>query len=223
MIDREGTLLKEPVGPATGRTCGAVASFQSHREAVKRAVQRLLPNALTVLRLLLAPVIAWLLLQRHDALALSLFLFAAVSDLVDGMLARRWQQRSRFGAVVDPLADKVTGVLVVAVLTLQASLPLGFAVAVAVRDLVIVGGALAYRVAFGRVEMAPSAISKLNTALLFVLLLGILCTRAGLAPAGAWLQILQWATLATLVASGLHYVVVWGLRAARARAARGGV
>jgi cardiolipin synthase len=200
-----------------------VASIESHSEPVNRAVQRLLPNTLTVLRLLLAPVIAWLLLQRQDLLALSLFVFAAVSDLVDGMLARRWHQRSRFGAVVDPLADKVTGVLVVAVFTLQGSLSLGFAAAVVVRDLVIVGGALAYRAVFGRVEMAPSAISKLNTALLFVLLLGILSTRAGLAPAGAWLQALQWATLATIVASGLHYVVVWGRRAARARAGRGGV
>lgn len=191
-------------------------------DAVTPAVQRLLPNALTVLRLLLAPVIAWLLWQRHDALALPLFLFAAVSDLVDGMLARRWQQHSRFGAVADPLADKTTGVLVVVVLALQDSLPLWFAAAVLVRDLVIVGGALAYRAVFGRVEMAPSAISKLNTALLFVLLLGLLCTRAGLAPAGAWLQALLWATLATIVASGLHYVVVWGRHAARARSARRG-
>jgi cardiolipin synthase len=186
---------------------------------VKHAVQRLLPNALTVLRLLLAPVIAWLLWRRHDALALPLFLFAALSDFFDGMLARRWQQRSRFGAVVDPLADKATGVLVVVVLTLQGSLPLWFAAAVVVRDVVILGGALAYHARFGRVEMAPSAISKLNTALLFLLLLGVLCARAGLVPGGWWLQVLLFATLATVVASGVPYVVAWGRKARWARQA----
>ena len=118
----------------------------------------MLPNALTLLRLALAPLVAWLLLRRHDEVALLLFLIAALTDLIDGMLARRWNQRSRFGAVVDPLADKATGVLVVVVLTLQDSLPLWFAAAVVTRDLVIVVGALAYRAAIGHLEMAPSAI-----------------------------------------------------------------
>lgn len=189
-------------------------------DAVIETVQRLLPNALTVLRLLLAPLIAWLLWQHHDALALSLLLFAALSDGVDGMLARRWQQRTRFGAVVDPIADKATGLLVVLVLTLQQSLPLWLAAAVLAREVVIVGGALAYHATFGRVEMAPSLVSKLNTALLFLLLVGTVCTRAGLLTAGAWLQVLQFATLATIVTSGAHYVVVWGHKARQAWRAR---
>jgi cardiolipin synthase len=181
-----------------------------------------MPNALTLMRLALAPLIAWLLLQRHDAAALALFLVAAVSDAVDGVLARRWNQRTRFGSVADPLADKATGVLAVVVLTLQGSLPWWFAAAVMARDLVIVGGSLAYRAAVGRVEMAPSAISKLNTALLFLFLLGVLGTRVGLVSAGSWLQALQVATLATIVGSGLHYVVVWGRKAWQARRARHG-
>jgi cardiolipin synthase (CMP-forming) len=192
------------------------------RKAVPNALRTNLPNALTLLRLALAPVIAWLLLQRHDAAALTLFLVAAVSDFVDGVLARRWNQRTRFGAVADPLADKATGVLVVIVLTLQASLPLWFAAAVVARDLVIVGGLVAYRAAVGRVEMAPSMISKMNTALLFVFLLGVLGSRAGLVSAGLWLQVLQFATLATIVGSGLHYVVVWGRKAHQARGVRNG-
>lgn len=181
-----------------------------------------LPNALTLARLALAPLIAWLLLQRHDAAALVLFLVAAVSDAADGVLARRWNQQTRFGAMADPLADKATGVLAVSALTLEGSLPLWFAAAVVVRDLVIVGGSLAYRAAVGHVEMAPSAISKLNTALLFVLLAGVLCSRAGLVSAGPWLQALQFATLATIVASGLHYVVVWSRKARQARRVRNG-
>ena len=175
------------------------------------------PTALTLLRLVLAPLIAWLLLQRHDAIALVLFLVAAVSDFVDGALARRWNQQTRFGAWADPLADKATGVLTVVTLTLQDSLPLWFAVAVVVRDVVIVGGSLAYRLAVGPIEAAPSAISKANTALLFLLLVGVLAARAGLVSAGPWLGLLQLATLATTVGSGLHYVVVWAGRARQGR------
>lgn len=192
-------------------SCGAVASHLQVQ--VKTVVLRLLPNTLTVLRLMLAPVIAWLMWQRQDAFALPLLVFAALSDLVDGMLSRRWNQRTRFGALADPLADKATGILVVGVLTVQGSLPLWFATAVVARDAVIVGGAMAYHAKFGHVEIAPSAISKLNTALLFVLLLGILCTRMGLVPDGAWLLALQWAAFGTLLASGLHYVFAWGRNA----------
>ena len=177
------------------------------------------PTALTLLRLVLAPLIAWLLLQRHEAIALVLFVFAAVSDFVDGALARRWNQQTRFGACADPLADKATGVLAVVTLSVQGSLPLWFAVAVVVRDVVIVGS-LAYRLAVGPIEAAPSAISKANTALLFLLLVGVLAVRAGLVSAGPWLGVLQLATLATTVGSGLHYVVVGAGRARQGRHVR---
>jgi cardiolipin synthase len=178
------------------------------------------PTALTLLRLVLAPLIAWLLLQRHEAIALVLFVFAAVSDFVDGALARRWNQQTRFGAWADPLADKATGVLAVVTLSVQGSLPLWFAVAVVVRDVVIVVGSLAYRVAVGPIEAAPSALSKANTALLFLLLVSVLASRAGIVSAGPWLGVLQLATLATTIGSGLHYVGVWAVRARRVRCVR---
>jgi len=179
-----------------------------------------LPNALTLLRFVLAPLIAWLLLQRRDELAVALFAISALSDFVDGWIARRWNQRTRFGAVADPLADKLTGLLVVAVLTLQGTLPWWFAAAVVARDVAIVGGALAFHLRFGHVEMAPSRISKANTAALFVLLVGVLAVRAGLLPDGAWLQALLFATLATTAASGVQYVLEWAGRARQAGARR---
>ena len=69
-----------------------------------------LPNVLTVLRLLAAPAVplAFLLLPRPlaDWAALLLFVGAALTDWVDGYLARAWRQESRFGAMLDPIADK---------------------------------------------------------------------------------------------------------------------
>lgn len=176
-----------------------------------------LPNALTLLRLALAPVIAWALLQRLDMLALVLFSVSAATELADGMLARRWNQRTQFGAVADPAADKTTALLVLLVLVAQDDLPLWFVAAAVLRDLLIVGGALAFRAIAGRMEMGPSAISKVNTGLLFALVLGVLSVRARVVPAGDWLDVLQWTALVTIIVSGAHYVWVWGRKARRLR------
>ncbi|MFN7777772.1 MAG: CDP-alcohol phosphatidyltransferase family protein, partial [Betaproteobacteria bacterium] len=67
-----------------------------------------LPNAITVVRALLIPAIGGLLVVRDYHSALVLFLLCALGDLLDGWLARRLDQRSRFGAIADPLADKLT-------------------------------------------------------------------------------------------------------------------
>ncbi len=80
-----------------------------------------LPNALTVLRLLAAPGVVVLFLYFHrpfaDWFALALFTAAAVTDFVDGYLARAWKQESRFGAMLDPIADKAMVVIALLVLT----------------------------------------------------------------------------------------------------------
>jgi cardiolipin synthase len=78
------------------------------------------PNILTVLRLLAAPMlgIVFLILPRPaaDWVALFLFIFASLTDYIDGWLARKWAQISRFGAMLDPIADKAMVVIALAVL-----------------------------------------------------------------------------------------------------------
>jgi CDP-diacylglycerol--glycerol-3-phosphate 3-phosphatidyltransferase len=80
-----------------------------------------LPNTLTVLRLLAAPGVAVMFLYFTrpwaDFLALTLFVGAAVTDYFDGYLARLWKQESRFGAMLDPIADKVMVVIAIMVIT----------------------------------------------------------------------------------------------------------
>lgn len=175
------------------------------------------PNAITLARFALVPAIAIALLRDEHGVAFALFVVSALSDAADGMIARHWNLRTRFGAVADPLADKLTMLTVTVLLALQQALPWWFAVAVVLRDTLIVGGALAYHMWIGPVEMAPTRLSKLNTALEFALLLSVLAVAAGHVADGAWLGVLLVATLATIVASGAHYVVAWTRRAAQAR------
>ena len=80
-----------------------------------------LPNILTVLRLLAAPGVAVMFLYFHrpwaDWFALALFVGAAITDYFDGYLARLWKQESKFGAMMDPIADKAMVVIAIMVLT----------------------------------------------------------------------------------------------------------
>jgi cardiolipin synthase (CMP-forming) len=179
------------------------------------------PNTLTLLRIALVPFIALRLLDGAYGTACVLFIISALSDWADGMIARHWNQRTRFGAIADPLADKLTMLTVTLLLTWQHALPWWFTLAVILRDVLIVAGALAFHFMIGTVVMAPSRISKLNTALAFLLLLAVLTIQAGYLPDGMWRVALLYATLLTTFLSGGRYVYVWGRKAAEKRAAGG--
>jgi len=171
------------------------------------------PNALTLLRFLLIPVLVVLLAQRAYDLAFAVFFVSALSDVADGVIARRWNARTRFGAIADPLADKLTMLAVTLSLAVQGLLPLWLVAAIVVRDLVIVGGALAYHYTVGRYDMAPTLLSKLNTGIEVLALAMVLGSAADIIDASAARPVLFALLMATIVASGAQYVWVWGRRA----------
>jgi cardiolipin synthase len=175
-----------------------------------------IPNAITIVRALLVPVVAFALVARDYDLALTLFLACAIGDFVDGYIARRFDLRTRFGAIADPLADKAIMLAATLLLAWQGWLPWWFALLVVLRDVVIVAGALAYHLRVGHVDMAPTRLSKANTAFEFVLLAGVLALAAELIEPGAWLRVLLWVCTATVIASGVQYVVVWSRKATAA-------
>lgn len=178
---------------------------------------RHVPNLITALRFVLIPVLALLLSEQRYATAFAVFLLSAASDLADGMIARHWNARTRFGAVADPLADKLTMLTVTLVLAAQSLLPLWLAVAIVARDLVIVAGAVTFHFVVGRVDIAPTWLSKFNTVLEFGVLAAVLADAARVVELSAVLPALFVLVLATLIGSGLQYVWVWGRRAWRAR------
>lgn len=183
---------------------------------------KVIPNLITSFRILLVIPLVWLLAADRYGAVLVLFAVAGLSDAVDGHLARRFGWMSRLGAVLDPLADKLLMVSAYLTLGLIGALPVLLVGLVLVRDLVIVGGALAYHLLIGRVEMEPTLVSKANTALQVLLVLLVLFSR-GIQPLPpVLLDGVMLAVAASTVASGVNYVWIWSRKArARRRESRG--
>lgn len=178
---------------------------------------RWIPNALTFLRILLIAPFAGSLLTGHYRLALLIFVVAAATDACDGFLARHFNWRSRFGAVADPLADKALLLTAYLMLTLTGVFPVWLFVIVLGRDLLIVAGALAFHYGIGRFDMQPSFPGKLNTFIQILVVLAIIVLLAGL-PMQPWVLDLGILLVAvSAIFSGGHYLLVWGLRAWRAK------
>jgi cardiolipin synthase len=177
---------------------------------------RHLPNALTILRLLLVPPLAILLLGEDYSTALWVAAIAGLTDALDGALARLFGWQSWLGGVLDPLADKLLLVTGYACLWWQGVIPDWLAALVLVRDLVIVAGALAYHRLVQRLQPAPSLLGKLTTFAQLLFLLSCLLALGSRLQLDSVLPALALLTGALTVASGIDYVVRFG---ARARAA----
>ncbi len=176
-----------------------------------------LPNAITLLRIAAVPVIAWLILQRLWGPAFWLFLAAAVSDGIDGFIARRFNLMTQLGAALDTVADKALGVVTLVMLTLEETIPMWVTIAILLRDSVIVLGALSYRGLAGHIEIHPTWLGKTHMFAEFALLALVLGGLAGILAMDAWRMPLFVAVFAIAVASGIQYVWIWGAKARRER------
>lgn len=167
---------------------------------------RHLPNLICVFRVLLIWPIVTALFASDYTLALVLFAIAAISDGLDGFLAKRFGWTSQLGAALDPLADKLLLVVVFVVATWLGLVPVWLTAAAVARDLAISIGAIIYRAWFGPLHGRPTLISKVNTFLqLATLVAAILQAASGFPPRQIIIG-LAVITFATTVVSGLDYV-----------------
>jgi cardiolipin synthase len=176
-------------------------------------VLRHLPNLICVLRILLVVPTLQALTRGEYGWALALFAVAAVSDGVDGLLAKTFGWTSALGKVLDPLADKLLLVSVFLVCAWLGLVPWWVAAAAIARDLAIGLGALVFRLWFGPLHGRPSLLSKVNTgAQIVYLVAAILCAASGWPPREL-LQTLAIITLLTTLSSGAGYVGHFARRA----------
>jgi len=166
-----------------------------------------IPNILTVSRILLIPLFVIFMLRDMTHLALMVFTYAAISDGLDGLLARYFNQRTVLGAYLDPLADKLLLISAFVLLATLKMIPVWLTVLVISRDVLIMLGFAIFAVIDVRVEAKPTIISKWNTVsqLLTVFLVLMEPTFSG---AILVKRTLFWITGALTTLTGFHYVYV---------------
>lgn len=166
-----------------------------------------IPNLLTVIRILLTPLFVILLIREYFGFALLVFIIAGVSDGLDGLIARYFNQRTTIGAILDPIADKMLLAAAYVSLGVLAVIPGWLTVMVITRDVVILFGVAIFSFMDIDFEVNPTIISKMTTVLqvVTVCLALLKIDRSGIAE----LQLLfYWLTAAFTTLSGIHYIFI---------------
>jgi cardiolipin synthase len=165
------------------------------------------PNALSLARLALAPATVWLILDGRLVAAFWLFLIAAATDALDGILARLLHARTALGSYLDPIADKALLVGSFIGLAWQGSLPVWLTALVVLRDVGLVAGVVVLHLA-GRGETAitPSFLSKLNTVMQIVLVMAVMALPGLAIDAGWTVEGLVWGVAVTTTLSAAGYL-----------------
>jgi len=157
--------------------------------------------------------IALALMHHQYMMTMVLFGVAAVSDAADGFIAKRFGWQTSLGAALDPAADKLLLATVFVTLAVLRLIPLWLMAAALARDIIIVAGAVAYRVFYGPIEVRPSMASKLNTLCQVAFILAIIGREEFSRPPAAIVLLLGAVTFVTIVVSGIDYVFRYGRRA----------
>jgi len=168
-------------------------------------------NLITVIRLTLIPVFVTAIYYQRFGWALGIFFTAALTDGLDGLFARYLNQKTKLGAILDPMADKL--LLVTAFMTLSlpsftktAPIPFWLTAIAISRDAFIVLGALVINMTTGFSNFRPSIFGKINTFVQIVMIVFFLAANT-FDLFIQWLPAAYYATLAMAVFSGLHYIL----------------
>lgn len=166
-----------------------------------------IPNALTLLRLCLIPLIVVLIQDRQFSFAFAVFLLAGATDAVDGFIARRFNMQSAVGAYLDALADKSLIAASFIALFAAGALPYWLVVLVIFRDLMIVGAVAIAWLLDNPIPIEPLLISKCNTAAQIGAVAFTLAAGSFLATAPGAHQIVHLVVaLLTVVSVGAYFV-----------------
>jgi cardiolipin synthase len=175
-----------------------------------------LPNVLTVFRMALTPVFVSLLFYQKFVWALAAFVVAGITDGLDGLLARRFQQQSPLGRILDPIADKMMLVTSFVVLSMRGvfptplpkHLPVPFWVTITVisRDVFILVGAAAINMVSGFRAFRPSFLGKVSTVVQIVAVAAVILAAQTRVGTGYYLPTVYTSVFTLTLLSGIHYI-----------------
>ena len=166
-----------------------------------------IPNFITLIRPLTLPVLIMLVGYQRYVAALGTFLFAVVSDILDGILARALRQKSTLGSITDPIADKLLLSASFLTLGIKGLIPLWVMFLVLARDSVILTGLLFMLFTYKGLDISPSLIGKVTTwaqaSLVVMTLLG-----EGVVKIPFLIGLALWVAVATTILSGCFYIYI---------------
>jgi cardiolipin synthase len=166
-------------------------------------------SKITLLRMFLVPFVAIGILYHRYGITLIIFLISGLTDLLDGLVARRLKQKTKVGQLLDPMADKLLLSTSFLLLTFPAgayiSIPIWLAVVVFGRDLIIVISAAAIALTTGYTNFVPTIYGKASTVVQILCVLGVLVANY-LGWSFATLRWLFYLTFALTLFSGAHYI-----------------
>lgn len=180
---------------------------------------RHLPNVLTGLRLLAAPALALLLLLDYYGAAFAVFVFAGITDLVDGYLAKRYHMTTRLGRYLDPAADKALMFACFIVLAYQGVVSPLLTGLVIGRDVLMILAIIVAKLAHAPLTVTPIRIGKLTTVVQVVFIGLLLFALAFDIDLSTWRRWTELSVGLVTVGSAWTYGALW-LRAMRRRGKR---
>ena len=170
-----------------------------------------LANAFTALRIALIPFFAWAWRARENERALSLFLVAAATDLIDGFLARWLNQKSRLGALLDPIADKLLLLVALLVGVSLGEIPVWLAVVIIGRDFIMLVGvtllATLWKERYGPEHWHPTRIGKYAMFLQSVMLVLVIVDSTTLLSLRPYAEVAMILTAIFTLVAGAQYTV----------------
>jgi len=162
------------------------------------------------MRLITVPFLIFFLLHHNYFIAFWIFIFASLSDSLDGYLARKFSLETSLGKYLDPLADKVLLTSIYLMLGIQHLLPWKVVISVLLRDILIIAGVFFLNLSKNPYQIKPIFISKLNTFLQMSLTLVILGSLAfGFSSAPFLKESLIFSVIVTTVLSAFGYLQYW--------------
>ncbi|KAG7328435.1 hypothetical protein KOW79_008379 [Hemibagrus wyckioides] len=180
-----------------------------------------IPNILCMARIVLSPVLGYLIMEQYFYTSLGLFAFAGATDLLDGYIARNWpNQKSALGSALDPLADKILVSVLYISLTYAQLIPVPLTALVITRDVALIAAVFYVRYktvpppvtlskffnpCYTTAQLKPTLISKINTAIQLFLVAVSLASPIFHYTDSVFLQSLWYVTALTTVASGYSY------------------
>ena len=171
------------------------------------------PNQLTMLRLLFVPFATIAIVEERFDVALAIFVFAGITDALDGLLARWLQQRTRLGQYLDPIADKLLLSTMFLVLSATGHIPWRITILVFTRDVGILLVAAVLYITTSIKEYPPSIFGKANTVAQILTVLLVLLDQV---TAHSWVTQAKlagfWVVMALTIVSAMHYIFLVGRR-----------